>query len=111
MHRRVRIGARSAQGESYERIEGTGWLRLRGGEHERRLQIPARSPSPVARLMRIARRTSLLTLLLFCPAGSVHSQVPATWVPGSVESRSHDYDLVHQRIEIRDLSWDSTSLN
>lgn len=61
--------------------------------------------------MRIAARTSLLTLLLVYPAGAVHAQVPATWVPGSIESRSHDYDLVHQRIEIRDVRWDSTSLD
>jgi aminopeptidase N len=26
-------------------------------------------------------------------------------------SRSHDYDLLHQQIEVRDFDWDSTSLN
>src|SRR3989442_15752566 len=26
-------------------------------------------------------------------------------------TRSHDYDLIHQRIEVRNLDWDSTSLD
>jgi aminopeptidase N len=56
------------------------------------------------------RLASLALLLLGSPL-AVRAQAPATWVPGNVESRSHDYDLVHQRIEIRDVSWDSTSLN
>ncbi len=56
-------------------------------------------------------RTALLTLLLLGPPLSVRAQLPATWVPGTVETRSHDYDLVHQKIEVRDISWDSTSLN
>jgi aminopeptidase N len=56
-------------------------------------------------------RIASLTILLLCSAASLRAQLPATWVPGSVETRSHDYDLVHQRIEVRDISWDSTSLN
>ncbi|HEV7704014.1 MAG TPA: M1 family aminopeptidase [Gemmatimonadaceae bacterium] len=50
-----------------------------------------------------------LAIPLVC--SGLGAQVPATWVPGNVETRSHDYDLVHQRIELRNISWDSTSLN
>ena len=71
----------------------------------RQLRTPASSPSP--RVMRFAA----LPLLLLGSALSLCAQVPATWVPGNRETRSHDYDLVHQRIEVRDISWDSTSLN
>ncbi|MEO8879736.1 MAG: M1 family aminopeptidase [Gemmatimonadaceae bacterium] len=56
--------------------------------------------------MRIA--TLCLSLLA---ASAAAAQVPGTWVPGNVETRSHDYNLIHQRIELRDISWDSTSLN
>jgi aminopeptidase N len=56
-------------------------------------------------------RIASLIVLLLCSAISLSAQVPATWVPGNVETPSHDYDLVHQRIEVRDISWDSTSLN
>jgi aminopeptidase N len=56
-------------------------------------------------------RFASLLISLLGPALSLCAQVPATWVPGNAETRSHDYDLVHQRIEIRDISWDSTSLN
>ena len=57
--------------------------------------------------MRLA--TLCLAIPLVC--SGLGAQVPSTWVPGNVETRSHDYDLVHQRIELRDISWDSTSLN
>ena len=56
-------------------------------------------------------RLAALCILLLGSALSLRAQAPATWVPGNVETRSHDYDLVHQRIEVRDISWDSTSLN
>jgi aminopeptidase N len=62
-------------------------------------------PSP-PELMRLAT----LCLALIGATSLLHAQVPATWVPGNVETRSHDYDLLHQRIELRDISWDSTSL-
>ena len=62
-------------------------------------------PSP-PELMRLAT----LCLALVGAPSLLHAQVPATWVPGNVETRSHDYDLLHQRIELRDISWDSTSL-
>jgi aminopeptidase N len=56
-------------------------------------------------------RLAALSVLLLGSALSLRAQAPATWVPGNAETRSHDYDLVHQRIEVRDFSWDSTSLN
>ena len=56
-------------------------------------------------------RVATLCLTLLGAASALHAQVPAAWVPGNVETRSHDFDLVHQRIELRDISWDSTSLN
>jgi aminopeptidase N len=56
-------------------------------------------------------RSTALTLLLLGSALPLAAQVPATWVPGNAETRSHDYDLVHQRIVLRDISWDSASLN
>jgi aminopeptidase N len=65
-------------------------------------------PSPVAFMRSIAAVVALA--LLASPAVS-RAQVPATWVPGNVETRSHDYDLVHQRIELRNIDWDSTSLD
>ena len=56
-------------------------------------------------------RFATLCFTLLGATASLGAQAPATWVPGNVETRSHDYDLVHQRIELRDISWDSTSLN
>ncbi|MEP7066843.1 MAG: M1 family aminopeptidase [Gemmatimonadota bacterium] len=56
-------------------------------------------------------RIAPLALLFLCSAAPLGAQVSATWVPDGAASRSHDYDLVHQRIEVRDISWDSTSLN
>ena len=56
-------------------------------------------------------RLAIPPILLLGSAFALAAQVPATWVPGNVETRSHDYDLLHQRIEVRDISWDSASLN
>ncbi len=56
-------------------------------------------------------RFATLWLSLFAFAAPLRAQAPATWVPGNVETRSHDFDMVHQRIELRDIRWDSTSLN
>src|SRR5437868_11613292 len=104
MHRRVRMDAPSAHIESYERIERTGCPRLRRAEHERRfhvhaeahLQTCARPPCfSVVRLQPAIMRHAAFTLLLLGSALCLRAQVPATWVPGHVETRSHDYDLVH----------------
>ena len=39
-------------------------------------------------------RLATLCLALMGATSLLHAQVPATWVPGNVETRSHDYDLV-----------------
>src|SRR5213594_4027230 len=38
------------------------------------------------------------------------AQSNAERVANDAYTRSHDYDLVHQRIEVRNFDWDSTSL-
>ncbi len=46
------------------------------------------------------------------PCSSRHLSPPRPTRSGCVNdrySRSHDYDLVHQRIELRDFNWDSSS--
>ena len=43
------------------------------------------------------------------PAASVPTQSDAERVATAYDTRSHDYDLVHQRIELSAVSWDSTS--
>ena len=77
----------------------------------RRTNEDSTGPQPLALLLPNRMRLATLALTLLCAAAALRAQVPATWVPGNVETRSHDYDLVHQRIELRDISWDSTSLN
>src|SRR5450432_3585044 len=73
-------------------------FRLREMKRERRFYLPIHRFVPHAPAsMRIAP----LCLSLLCSAALLHAQVPATWVPGNVETRSHDYDLIHQRIELR----------
>ena len=59
----------------------------------------------------VSMRRILSFLLASLAAAALHAQVPESWVRGNGDTRSHDYDLLHQRIEIRDISWDSTSLN
>src|SRR2546423_6400952 len=39
------------------------------------------------------------------------AQSNAELVTNDTYSRSHDYDVVHQRIEVRNFDWDSTSLD
>ena len=57
-----------------------------------------------------------MRLLLFCPilcglALPALAQSNAELVTNDAYTRSHDYDLVHQRIEVRNFDWDSTSLD
>jgi aminopeptidase N len=59
----------------------------------------------------VSMRRILPFLFASLAAAALHAQVPESWVRGNGDTRSHDYDLLHQRIEIRDISWDSTSLN
>src|SRR5437763_11424470 len=57
-----------------------------------------------------------MRLLLVCPilcalALPALAQSNAELVTNDAYARPHDYDLVHQRIEIRNFDWDSTSLD
>lgn len=54
------------------------------------------------------RRALLFLLLLATPLAA---QSNAERMANDRYSRSHDYDLIHQRIEVRDFDWDSLSLN
>ncbi|HTR79202.1 MAG TPA: M1 family aminopeptidase, partial [Gemmatimonadaceae bacterium] len=67
---------------------------------------------------RLAALTPLLTAALSLAATVVRAQDPTTPLNGNAErmsedaySRSHDYDLVHQRIAIRGFNWDSSSFS
>jgi aminopeptidase N len=51
-------------------------------------------------------------LLAVCWATpSLHGQSNAERVANDHYTRSHDYDLIHQRIEVSNFNWDSTSLD
>ena len=52
----------------------------------------------------------LLGLCLLFPAAAV-GQSNAARMANDAYTRSHDYDLMHQRIEVRNFDWDSTSLD
>ncbi len=64
-------------------------------------------PLSVAHRSRLARIAAVTAVVAFAPAVSAQSN--AELVMGGAYARSHDYDLVHQRIELRDFDWDSTS--
>src|SRR5712664_3630283 len=55
----------------------------------------------------------LLALALLIGSSSAPSlaQSNAERIANDAYTRSHDYDLVHQRIEVRNFDWDSTSLD
>jgi aminopeptidase N len=61
----------------------------------------------------LQRPASVLLLLLAAsvPATAQAQDVNAARVIQGSYSRSHDYDLVHQRIEVRNFDWDSTSFD
>ena len=56
------------------------------------------------------RNARLLALLFVLPA-PLGSQSNAARMANDAYTRSHDYDLIHQRIELRNFDWDSTSLD
>lgn len=70
-------------------------------------------------MSRTLRRAAILPIalaaLVLATATQSSAQQPARAqtnrerVAGGAYDRSHDYDLVHQRIEVRDFDWDSTS--
>src|SRR5213080_4921391 len=56
-------------------------------------------------------RPSLACAALLALATPAPAQSNAERVGNDAYARSHDYDLVHQRIEVRNFDWDSTSLD
>src|SRR5881397_4455186 len=56
-------------------------------------------------------RLALSCAVLLALAAPVAAQSNAERVVNDAYTRSHDYDLVHQRIEVRNFDWDSTSLD
>jgi aminopeptidase N len=56
-------------------------------------------------------RFPLATALLLAAPLAATAQSNAERMANDAYSRSHDYDLVHQRIELRNFDWDSTSLD
>jgi len=56
-------------------------------------------------------RPQLTCAALLALAAPVAAQSNVERVTNDAYARSHDYDLVHQRIEIRNFDWDSTSLD
>ncbi len=59
--------------------------------------------------MRPLSRPLVVALCLLAPAPTATAQSNAARMANDHYTRSHDYDLLHQRIELRDLDWDSTS--
>src|SRR5438034_10342491 len=56
-------------------------------------------------------RLPLTYATLLALADPVAAQSNAERVVNDVYARTHDYDLVHQRIEVRSFDWDSTSFD
>ncbi len=54
-------------------------------------------------------RVTLLALLLTAAAGPALAQSNAELMANDHYTRSHDYDLIHQRIAVSDFNWDSLS--
>ncbi len=59
--------------------------------------------------MRLLVAYTVLWALTVPPSAAAQSN--AERVVNDAYTRSHDYDLVHQRIEVRNFDWDSTSLD
>src|SRR6266853_1000009 len=55
-------------------------------------------------------RLPLSCAALLALAAPIAAQSNAERVANDAYTRSHDYDLVHQAIEVRNFDWDSTSL-
>ena len=60
---------------------------------------------------RTERAAVLAALSVFCTFSVVCAQSNAERVTGGYYTSSHDYDLVHQRIEVKNFDWDSTSFD
>src|SRR5437667_7545339 len=56
-------------------------------------------------------RSFLCGGLLLTLASPLAAQSNAERMANDAYTRSHDYDLIHQRIELKSFDWDSTSLD
>jgi aminopeptidase N len=56
-------------------------------------------------------RLALCSALIVTAAAPLAAQSNAARMANDAYTRSHDYDLIHQRIEVRNFDWDSTSLD
>ncbi len=54
---------------------------------------------------------SLVVLMAVCASGPLAAQSNAERMANDRYTRSHDYDLIHQRIEVSRFNWDSTSFD
>src|SRR5712691_11614482 len=59
----------------------------------------------------VGARTLLVPVLLCAAAFPLVAQSNGARMANDAYTRSHDYDLIHQRIEVRNFDWDSTSLD
>ena len=71
---------------------------MSGGEHRHQTVAP-----------RVSMQTVHLTLVLLLAAGPALAQTNTALMANDHYTRSHDYDLVHQRIVVSAFDWDSTS--
>src|SRR5437763_17153834 len=53
-------------------------------------------------------RPSLISAVLCALAAPAVAQSNAELISNDAYTRSHDYDLVHQRIAVRNFAWDTT---
>src|SRR5438445_6509840 len=59
----------------------------------------------------VGARTLLVPVLLCAAVFPLVAQSNGARMANDAYTRSHDYDLIHQRIEVRNFDWDSTSLD
>jgi Ni/Co efflux regulator RcnB len=57
------------------------------------------------------KRLLLSLLALASLAAPLSAQDNTERIVNERDSRSHDFDLLHQRIELRDFNWDSLSFS
>src|SRR5690242_3807389 len=65
--------------------------------------------NPLPSRLDCCMRLPFVGLVLLAPVAAAQSN--AERMANDTYSRSHDYDLVHQRIELKNFDWDSTSFD
>src|SRR5690349_17458271 len=65
--------------------------------------------NPLPSRLDCCMRLPFVALLLLAPVAAAQSNTER--MANDTYSRSHDYDLVHQRIELKNFDWDSTSFD